>query len=51
MKPSCKNKRPDCNPKRLAMAYVPMQKICGFFEPMEGLCKGTIFPELSEPYK
>lgn len=38
-------------PKGLAQAYVPNQKICDFFEPMEGLKKGTIFPSLYRPYK
>lgn len=38
-------------PNSLARAYVPMQKICGYFEPMEGLKNGTIFPGLYKPFK
>lgn len=36
--------------ERLARAYVPFQKYCSTFEPMESLIKGTVFPELSMPY-
>lgn len=35
---------------RLAMAYVPYQKLCTLFSPMEALNKGTAFPELYSPY-
>jgi len=35
----------------LAQAYVPFQKMNKLFKPEEGLCKGTIFPELYKPYK
>lgn len=35
---------------RLAMAYVPYQKLCTLLSPMEALSKGTIFPELYSPY-
>lgn len=38
-------------PERLARAYVPFQKICDYFEPMEGLKNGTIFPGLYKPYR
>lgn len=34
----------------LAHAYVPFQHMGNIFNPMEGLCKGTIFPELYRPY-
>lgn len=36
---------------RLAMAYVPFQKMCTLFPPMEALKKGTAFPELFSPYE
>lgn len=36
---------------RLAAAYVPFQKYCTRFSPMEGLMKGTVFPELVSPYE
>ncbi|MGI6705141.1 MAG: spore coat associated protein CotJA [Clostridia bacterium] len=35
---------------RLATAYVPFQKFCGTFTPIEALSKGTAFPELYSPY-
>lgn len=35
---------------RLAMAYVPFQKMCTLFSPMEALKRGTAFPELFSPY-
>ena len=35
---------------RLAMAYVPFQKLCTLFSPMEALRRGTAFPELFSPY-
>lgn len=38
-------------PSRLAAAYVPNQIICSYFEPVEGLKKGTIFTDLYSPYK
>lgn len=34
----------------LAKAYVPFQKFCTVFSPLEGLKKGTIFPELFGSY-
>lgn len=34
----------------LAKAYVPMQKICGYFEPKEAFLEGTVFPSLSGLY-
>lgn len=38
---------PEMGPEfKLATAYVPFQKLCNIFEPMEALCKGTLFPEL-----
>lgn len=35
---------------RLAAAYVPYQKLCSVFSPMEALKHGTVFPELYSPY-
>ncbi len=35
-------------PRGLAQAYVPIQKICSYYEPMEALIEGTIFPELNK---
>ncbi|MGE5632102.1 MAG: spore coat associated protein CotJA [Caulobacteraceae bacterium] len=35
---------------KLAEAYVPYQVFCKVYEPMKGLMKGTIFPELYRPY-
>lgn len=35
---------------RLAAAYVPFQKMCTLFNPIESLKKGTAFPELYSPY-
>lgn len=39
------------NNVRLAAAYVPFQKLCSLFVPMEALKRGTAFPELFSPYK
>lgn len=36
---------------RLAAAYVPYQKFCTVFSPIEGLSRGTVFPELVSPYE
>jgi hypothetical protein len=36
---------------RLARAYVPFQIMNQVFSPDEALRKGTLFPELYEPYK
>lgn len=36
---------------RLARAYVPYQKFCTLFPPIEALQKGTAFPELFSPYE
>lgn len=36
---------------RLAAAYVPYQKLCTIFTPLEGLKRGTLFPELYSPYE
>ena len=48
----------DCIPQemvirnvRLAAAYVPYQKLCTLFSPIEALKKGTAFPELYSPYE
>lgn len=35
---------------KLAEAYVPYQVLQKVYEPMKGLMKGTIFPELNRPY-
>lgn len=34
----------------LTMSYVPMQKIGVLYSEEEGLCRGTIFPELDKPF-
>jgi hypothetical protein len=34
----------------LAQAYVQVQPLKTVFSPEEGLCKGTIFPNLHKPY-
>lgn len=36
---------------RLAAAYVPFQKLCTTFSPLEALKAGTVFPELYSPYE
>lgn len=36
---------------RLAAAYVPYQKLCTTFSPIQSLKAGTIFPELFSPYE
>ena len=36
---------------RLATAYVPYQKLCTLFTPIEALKRGTAFPELYSPYE
>ena len=48
----------DCIPQeteirdvRLAAAYIPYQKLCTIFSPIEALKRGTVFPELYSPYK
>lgn len=35
---------------KLARAYVPFQKYRERYDPMKGLMRGTIFPELDMPY-
>jgi hypothetical protein len=35
---------------RLATAYVPFQYLNSVYPPMQGLERGTIFPELDRPY-
>jgi hypothetical protein len=35
---------------RLAAAYVPYQKMCELFKPIEALKRGTAFPELYSPF-
>jgi hypothetical protein len=39
-----------CNVK-LATAYVPFEKLCTIFSPLDGLRNGTIFPEIFSPWK
>ena len=34
---------------RVAYAYVPVQKMGELYSPADGLCAGTIFPELNIP--
>lgn len=34
----------------LAKAYVPFQELQCLYTPMQGLSRGTIFPELDRPY-
>ncbi len=38
-------------PPRLAMSYVIWQKYGPVFNPAEALEKGTVFPELYQPYQ
>lgn len=42
--------RNDCCELQLARAYVKYQKIDQYYNPMESLSKGTVFPELYKPY-
>lgn len=35
---------------RLAAAYVPYQRLCELFRPLEALKRGTAFPELYSPF-
>ncbi|MDI3540960.1 hypothetical protein H0A61_02089 [Koleobacter methoxysyntrophicus] len=37
--------------RQLARAYVPFQTYTERYTPLEGLDRGTIFPELYFPYK
>jgi hypothetical protein len=37
--------------RQLARAYIPSQVYSQRYEPMEGLDRGTIFPELDFPYR
>ena len=39
-----------CPDFKLARAYVPFQVFGKIYEPMKALLKGTIFPELYDPY-
>ena len=41
---------PDGQPMVLALAYVPMQVLNTLYDPEEGFCQGTIFPELNKPW-
>lgn len=40
----------DFGRRELARAYVPPQVYSGIMSPAEGLQKGTVFPELYQPY-
>lgn len=44
------SKRPPC-PEELAHAYVPVQEYGKRYSPEAALQKGTIFPELYQPYR
>jgi len=48
---NCQSYLPEClfMPK-LAHAYVPFQYLVCLYTPLDGLEKGTIFPELDRPY-
>lgn len=49
----CKNCIPqekEIKDVRLAQAYVPFQKYCSTYMPLEALMNGTAFPELYMPY-
>ena len=35
---------------KYAHAYVPFQNTEQMFDPEESLCKGTVFPDLYQPY-
>ena len=48
---SCIPQETVINDVRLAMAYVPWQKLCTLFSPIEALQRGTAFPELYSPYQ
>ena len=37
-----------CTP---VMAYVPVQVLDGVYEPYQGFCIGTMFPDLNKPFK
>ena len=34
----------------LAMAYVPLQALGTCYAPLQGLMRGTLFPELDKPF-
>lgn len=36
---------------KLATAYVPFQRMCQLFSPIEALKRGTAFPELYSPFE
>ncbi len=40
----------DCDDMVLAMAYVPIQQLGNTYDAENGLCEGTIFPELNKPF-
>ena len=48
MSPSANS--PECTGQVLAMAYVPWQHLDTVYEPEDGFCRGTIFPELDKPW-
>ena len=48
---NCIPQETQINGVRLAMAYVPWQKFCTLFSPIEALKRGTAFPERYSPYE
>ncbi len=49
--PADKDLKTQSSNMRLARAYVPFQEFSRLLDPIEGLAKGTIFPELYMPYR
>ena len=49
-KAKCKGFDDVIYPKSLAVAYVPIQKVCGLYSLCEALIYGTVFPELNKPF-
>ncbi len=47
---SCIPQETVINDVKLAHAYVPFQKMCATYMPLEGLRQGTIFPPLANLY-
>lgn len=48
-RPMNRTTHPDDNTP--VMAYVPVQVLTGVYEPYQGFCVGTIFPDLNKPFK
>lgn len=51
MKSECIPQETEIRNVKLAHAYVPLQKICGTFTPIQALKKGTAFPPLLDVYR